>query len=98
MQRVQAEQCPPGLKQLLTILSGCTRGQRCCCAKAAEYASQITIGRKDREDSVDAKSIMHLLMLAATQGTTLEITAEGPDEAEAAEALAELVRTRFEED
>ena len=41
---------------------------------------------------------MHLLMLAATQGTTLEITAEGPDEAEAAEALAELVRTRFEED
>jgi phosphocarrier protein HPr len=66
--------------------------------KAAEYASQITIGRKDRVDSVDAKSIMHLLMLAATQGTTLEITAEGPDEAEAAEALAELVRTRFEED
>ena len=41
---------------------------------------------------------MHLLMLAATQGTTLEITAEGPDEAEAAHALAELVRTRFEED
>ena len=66
--------------------------------KAAEYSSQITIGRKDREDCVDAKSIMHLLMLAATQGTTLEITAEGPDEAEAAEALAELVRTRFEED
>ena len=66
--------------------------------KAAEYSSEITIARKDREDSVDAKSIMHLLMLAATQGTTLEITAEGPDEAEAAEALAELVRTRFEED
>ena len=66
--------------------------------KAAEYYSQITIARKDREDSVDAKSIMHLLMLAATQGTILEITAEGPDEAEAAEALAELVRTRFEED
>ena len=66
--------------------------------KAAEYSSEITIGRKDREDSVDAKSIMHLLMLAATQGTALEITAEGADEAEAAEALAELVRTRFEED
>ena len=66
--------------------------------KAAEYSSEITIGRKDREDFVDAKSIMHLLMLAATQGTTLEITAVGPDEAEAAEALAELVRTRFEED
>ena len=66
--------------------------------KAAEYSSEITIARKDREDSVDAKSIMHLLMLAATQGTTLEITAVGPDEAEAAEALAELVRTRFEED
>ena len=66
--------------------------------KATEYSSEITIGRKDREDSVDAKSIMHLLMLAATQGTTLEITALGPDEVEAAEALAELVRTRFEED
>ena len=68
------------------------------CAKAAAYSSEITIGRKDREDTVDAKSIMHLLMLAATQGTTLEITAEGADEAEAAHALAELVRTRFEED
>ena len=66
--------------------------------KAAEFSSEITIGRQDREDAVDAKSIMHLLMLAATQGTTLEITAEGPDEAEAAHALAELVRTRFEED
>ena len=66
--------------------------------KAAGYSSKITIGRKDREDTVDAKSIMHLLMLAATQGTTLEITAEGADETEAAEALAELVRTRFEED
>ena len=78
---------PTGLKQLLTILSGCTRPAMLLAQKAAEYASQITIGRKDREDSVDAKSIMHLLMLAATQGTTLEITAEGPDEAEAAEAL-----------
>ena len=66
--------------------------------KAAAYSSEITIGRKDRKDTVDAKSIMHLLMLAATQGTTLEITAEGADEAEAAHALAELVRTRFEED
>ena len=66
--------------------------------KAGEYSSEITISRKDREDTVDAKSIMHLLMLAATQGTTLEITAEGSDEAEAARALAELVRTRFEED
>lgn len=66
--------------------------------KAAEFSSVIKIGRKDREDSVDAKSIMHLLMLAATQGTSLEIVAEGTDEAEAANALADLVRTRFEED
>ena len=66
--------------------------------KAAEFSSVIKIGRKDRSDSVDAKSIMHLLMLAATQGTSLEIVAEGTDEAEAANALADLVRTRFEED
>ena len=66
--------------------------------KAAEFSSEIRIGRPDREDAVDAKSIMHLLMLAATQGTALEIMAEGPDEAEAAQTLAELVRTRFEED
>ena len=66
--------------------------------KAAEFSSVIKIGRKDRADSVDAKSIMPLLMLAATQGTSLEIVAEGTDEAEAANALADLVRTRFEED
>ena len=66
--------------------------------KADEFSSVIKIGRKDRADLVDAKSIMHLLMLAATQGTSLEIVAEGTDEAEAANALADLVRTRFEED
>ena len=42
---------------------------------------------------VDGKSIMGLLLLAAARGTALTITAEGPDEAAALDALcAELAR------
>ena len=48
--------------------------------------------------TVDARSIMGLLMLAAGTGCTIEITAEGPEAEAAVEALSELVSGRFEED
>ncbi|MCC7205348.1 MAG: HPr family phosphocarrier protein [Phycisphaeraceae bacterium] len=47
---------------------------------------------------VDGKSIMQVMMLAATQGTTLRIEADGPDAQEAVAALVELVRRKFDED
>lgn len=45
--------------------------------------------------AVDAKSIMSVMRLAATQGTTLRIVADGADAAEAADSLAGLVSDGF---
>lgn len=48
--------------------------------------------------SVDARSIMGLLMLGAGPGCTIEVEAEGPDAKVAVQALTELVAGRFDED
>jgi len=47
---------------------------------------------------MDGKSILGILLLAASQGTLLEVSAEGEDEAEAVEALAALVEGGFGEE
>lgn len=46
---------------------------------------------------VDGKSILGLLTLAAARGTALTLLVDGPDEEEAVESLAALVRSRFGE-
>ena len=46
---------------------------------------------------VNAKSIMGIMMLAASRGTALTIRAEGPDEEAAVEALTKLVDSGFDE-
>ena len=63
---------------------------------AAKFQSHIRVARDARE--MDGKSIMGLLLLAAARGTTIRITAEGGDEAEAVSALAALVQAGFGED
>lgn len=50
------------------------------------------------EQVVDGKSIMQLMMLAATQGTELEIAAEGADADEAIQALTTLIERNFDEE
>jgi phosphotransferase system HPr (HPr) family protein len=52
--------------------------------------------RKDAR-TINAKSIMGLMTLAATYGSTVTIITDGEDEAEALEALAALVKNRFGE-
>ena len=47
---------------------------------------------------MDGKSILGILLLGASRGTTIEITAEGEDEEAAIEALVELVENRFGEE
>jgi phosphotransferase system HPr (HPr) family protein len=47
---------------------------------------------------LDAKSILHLLTLGATQGTELIIEADGPDAPEAVESLAKLIASGFVEE
>ena len=58
---------------------------------AAAFHSQIRLSRGPQ--TVDGKSIMGVLLLAAARGTVLEITADGPDEAEAVAALVQLIES-----
>lgn len=63
---------------------------------ATAFQSRVSI-RKDGE-TVDAKSILGILLLAAGQGSCLTIRCEGADEAMALSAVVELVADRFGED
>lgn len=63
---------------------------------ASEFDSEITIQRNGQ--TVNAKSIMGLMMLAAAKGSELELCADGKDEQKALETLSELVHNRFGED
>jgi len=69
-------------------------------AKFVKCASTFDAEVKVSKDghTVDARSIMGLMMLAAGPGCCIEIEAEGPDAEAAVEALSELVSSRFEED
>jgi len=60
---------------------------------AAKFKSNVLVGRDDLE--VNGKSIMGVMMLAAEEGSTIVVRAEGPDEAEALAALEELVNGKF---
>ena len=62
---------------------------------ASSFQAAITVQRRGR--SVDGKSILGLLLLAAARGTTITISASGPDETEAVTALVELIGSRFGE-
>ena len=63
---------------------------------AAQYDAEVSVSKDGH--TVDAQSIMGLMMLAAGPGCTLEISAVGPDAEAAADALAALVSSRFDED
>ncbi len=63
---------------------------------AARFESEILI-TKDGQD-VNARSIMGLMMLAASLGTEIQISAEGPDAAEALVALLALAEAKFGEE
>ena len=63
---------------------------------ATRFESHIRVGRNARV--MDGKSIMGILLLAAARGTTLTISAEGPDEGAAVAALAQLVESGFGEE
>jgi len=63
---------------------------------AESFQANITVTRDGQ--TVGGTSIMGLMMLAAGPGSTLHITAEGPDGPEALEALVELVEAGFGEE
>lgn len=63
---------------------------------ASGFDAEVRVSKDGQ--TVDARSIMGLMMLAAGPGCCIEIEAEGPQANEAAEALVDLVARRFDED
>ena len=59
----------------------------------APFRSSITVAAKGRE--VNAKSIMGVMLLAAGQGTSVTVRAEGEDEAAAVDAVAKFFESGF---
>ena len=62
---------------------------------ASGFESRVRIYRDGRE--ADAKSIMKVMMLAASKGASIEVVAQGSDAAEAVQAIERLVTGRFGE-
>lgn len=65
---------------------------------ANRYQSSISLRRDDSEELIDAKSIMQVMMLAATQGTMLHVDVSGPDASDLLAALTDLVNREFDEE
>ena len=63
---------------------------------AAQFNAVVTVTRDGQ--TVDAQSIMGLMMLGAGAGSEIDISAEGPDAGDAVQALADLVADRFNEE
>ncbi len=62
---------------------------------AGDFQSDVKLARNGR--TVNGKSIMGVMMLAAAKGATLTLTAEGPDEEEVVKRIEELVNDKFGE-
>ena len=63
---------------------------------ASGFKCDVTLSRNQRR--VNAKSIMGVMMLAAAKGTTIGIETAGEDEADAMQAIVNLINDRFGED
>ena len=63
---------------------------------AAQFDAQVTVTREGQ--TVDAQSIMGLMMLGAGPGCCVEIAAEGPQAEAALDALAQMIEDRFDEE
>ena len=63
---------------------------------ASSFNSEIELAHETR--TVNGKSIMGVMMLAASKGTELTLMASGDDESNALASLSELIAERFGED
>lgn len=63
---------------------------------AEQFDAEVTVN-KDGE-TVSGRSILGLMMLAASPGTSIFVNAEGPEAGDALDALETLVSNRFDED
>jgi phosphocarrier protein HPr len=63
---------------------------------ASQFESEVFIGRNGNR--VNAKSIMGVMMLAASKGVELELEIDGNDEQICQQAVVDLINNRFGED
>ncbi len=63
---------------------------------ASSFESQVTVTKDGVE--VNGKSIMGILMLGATQGSAITVTAQGPDAKKAVMELGKLINSKFGEE
>ncbi|HAH62181.1 MAG TPA: phosphocarrier protein HPr [Treponema sp.] len=63
---------------------------------ANKFTCEITLARDDT--TVNAKSIMGVITMAAGYNTTLTLKTDGPDEKNAAQAIEALFESKFEEE
>ena len=62
---------------------------------AGQFGADIWLTRNGRR--VNAKSIMGVMMLAASKGSTVIIETDGTDEVQALHAVEQLIANRFDE-
>lgn len=65
---------------------------------ACKFKADVKVRRCDQDEWVDGKSIMMMMMLAATQGTEIEIEATNDDADDAVKELVALVKSKFQEE
>lgn len=63
---------------------------------ANQFKSDITVYKGD--SSANGKSIISIIALGASKGSTIRLTADGEDEEEAIKALSELIENKFGEE
>jgi len=63
---------------------------------ASRFVSDVKLAKEDV--AVNGKSIMGIMMLAASKGSTVCLTVEGPDQDEAFQALGDLINNGFGEE
>ena len=64
----------------------------------SQFESDIKLSRVNGHEKIDGKSILGILLLAASQGTQLEVVVDGQDEKAALDAIDSLVRGKFGEE
>ena len=62
---------------------------------ASKFDAEVTVAKDDQV--VNGRSIMGVMMLAAEQGSHIEVTTSGPDAQAALDAITELVANKFNE-
>jgi phosphocarrier protein len=63
----------------------------------SQFASDIKLSKQGNQQAIDGKSILGILLLAASKGTVLELIVDGIDEREAVASIKSLVQRRFGE-